>query len=260
MGNKTMQDRIAIVTGGAGGIGKAISVRLANAGTTVIIFGRNEERGKLTVEAIQSEGGKAVFVRTDLISGKNIEQSVQNVLDEYGGVDILVNNAAISGYMGPVIDTPMEDVEDVMKINLISTFHLSKLLIPKMIEKGYGRIINISSVAPRVTPAHSATYNMSKAGLNALTRTLSREVAVYGITVNAIAPGLVLTDRIKNSRLPGMARNTGSTPEEVLEKLAADTDTKKLTKEEDVAELVMFLASKASGNITGEIVNIAGGF
>lgn len=260
MGNKTMQNRIAIVTGGAGGIGRAISVKLANAGTRIIIFGRNEERGKRTVESIVSEGGDAYFFRTDLISGKNIEQSVQHVLEEYGRIDILINNAAISGFMGPVIDTPMEDVEDVLKINLISTFHLSKLLIPKMIENGFGRIINISSVAPRVTPAHSATYNMSKAGLNALTRTLSREVASFGITVNAIAPGLVLTDRIKQSRLPGMAKQIGTTPEEVLEKLAADTDTKKLTKEEDVAELVMFLASKASGNITGEIVNIAGGF
>lgn len=260
MGNKPMQSKTAVITGGASGIGKAISFRLANEGATIIIFGRNEERGGRAVEAIVNNGGKAAFYRTDLISDKNIEQSVQTVLDEYGHVDILVNNAAISGFMGGVVDTPMEEVEDVLKINLTSTFHLSKLFLPKMIENGFGRIINISSVAPRVTPANSATYNMSKAGMNALTRTLSREVAAYGITVNAIAPGLVLTDRIKQSRLPGMAARIGTTPEAVLEKLTAESDTKRLTKEEDVAELVMFLASKASQNITGEIVNIAGGF
>lgn len=260
MGNKSMQSKIAVITGGASGIGKAISFRLANAGATIIIFGRNEERGKRTVETIMNDGGEAVFYRTDLISDKNIELSVQTVLEEHGHVDILVNNAAISGFMGAVVDTPMEEVEDVLKINLTSTFHLSKLFLPGMIENGFGRIINISSVAPRVTPANSATYNMSKAGMNALTRTLSREVAAFGITVNAIAPGLVLTDRIKQSRLPGMAERIGTTPEAVLEKLTAESDTKRLTKEEDVAELVMFLASKASQNITGEIVNIAGGF
>lgn len=260
MGNKPMQGKRAVVTGGASGIGKAISLKLASAGTTVIIFGRNEERGERTVETIKNDGGEAVFYRTDLISDKNIEQSVQTVLDEFGYVDILVNNAAVSGFMGAVVDTPMEEVEDVLKVNLTSTFHLSKLFLPRMIENAFGRIINISSVAPRVTPANSATYNMSKAGMNALTRTLSREVAAYGITVNAIAPGLVLTDRIKQSRLPGMAEKIGTTPEAVLEKLTAESDTKQLTKEEDVAELVMFLASKASQNITGEIVNIAGGF
>ncbi len=260
MGNKPMQDKIAVVTGGASGIGRAISFKLANAGARIVIFGRNEERGRRTVEAIANNGGEAVFCRTDLISDKDIEQSVQAMLDKYGRVDILVNNAAISGFMGAVVDTPMEEVEDVLKINLISTFHLSKLFLPRMIENGFGRIINISSVAPRVTPANSATYNMSKAGMNALTRTLSREVAAYGVTVNAIAPGLVLTDRIKQSRLPGMAEKIGETPEAILEKLTAESDTKRLTKEEDVAELVMFLASKSSQNITGEIVNVAGGF
>lgn len=260
MGNKPMQSKIAVVTGGASGIGRAISCKLANTGITVVIFGRNEERGERTVEAIKNNGGEAAFYRTDLISDKNIELSVQVVLEDYGRVDILVNNAAVSGFMGAVVDTPMEEVEDVLKVNLTSTFHLSKLFLPNMIENGFGRIINISSVAPRVTPANSATYNMSKAGMNALTRTLSREVASFGITVNAIAPGLVLTDRIKQSRLPGMAERIGTTPEAVLEKLTAESDTKRLTKEEDVAELVMFLASRASQNITGEIVNIAGGF
>ncbi|MCP5104809.1 MAG: SDR family oxidoreductase [bacterium] len=255
-----MNERVAIVTGGASGIGKAISTRLAKSGTLIAIFGRNEERGLQAVDSIAGAGGKADFYRTDLINDENIEESVRQVLAKYGHVDILVNNAAISGFMGAVADTPMKDVADVLKINLISTFHLSKLVLPKMIEKRFGRIINISSVAPRVTPANSATYNMSKAGLNALTRTLSREVAIHGITVNAIAPGLVLTERIMKSRLPGMAKKSGTTPEEVLAQMTANTDTRQLTKEEDVAELVMFLASKASQNITGEIVNIAGGF
>lgn len=260
MESKPMQDKIAIVTGGASGIGRAISNRLAKAGANVIIFGRNEERGSNAVNEIDADGGAAVFYRTDLISEEEIERSMKQVLANYNCVDILVNNAAISGFMGPVVDTPMQEVGDVLKVNLISIFHLSKLVLPKMIEKKYGRIINISSVAPRVTPPNSATYNMSKAAVNALTKTLSREVASYGITVNAVAPGMVMTERILKSRIPGMARESGITPEEYLQKLTQGTDTHRLTKEEDVAELVMFLASKASQNITGEIVNVAGGY
>jgi NAD(P)-dependent dehydrogenase (short-subunit alcohol dehydrogenase family) len=260
MKNKPMQDKIAIVTGGAGGIGRVISNRLAKAGAKVIIFGRNIDRGNKAVKEINAGGGKAEFYQTDLISAEEIEKSMNQVLAIYDNLDILVNNAAISGFMGPVVDTPMHEVEDILKINLISIFHLSKLVLPKMIEKRYGRIINISSVAPRVTPPNSASYNMSKAAVNALTKTLSREVASYGITVNAVAPGMVMTERILKSRIPGMAEKSGISPEEYLQKLTEGTDTHRLTKEEDVAELVMFLASKASQNITGEIVNVAGGY
>lgn len=260
MDSKPMEDKVAIVTGGASGIGRAISTRLSRAAAAVIIFGRNEERGNKAVDEIIADGGGAEFFRTDLISGEEIEKSMSMVLSKYGRVDILVNNAGISGFMGPVVDTPMQEVEDVLKVNLTSMFHLSKLALPKMIENKYGRIINISSVAPRVTPPNSATYNMSKAAVNALTKTLSREVASYGITVNAIAPGMVMTERILKSRIPGMAEKSGISPEEYLQKLTEGTDTHRLTREEDVAELVMFLASKASQNITGEIVNVAGGF
>jgi len=260
MDYKPLQGKIAIVTGGSGGIGKAISLKMADAGIKVIIFARDEEKGKNTIEQITNRGGEALFFHTDLARDEEIEQSVKQVMDKFGHVDILVNNAAISGYMGPVVETPIQEVESVLKINLTSIFHLSKLVLPKMIENKFGRIINISSVAYRVSPPNSATYNVSKAGLNIFTKTLSKEVASYGITVNAIAPGLVLTERIIKSRLPGMAKKRGVTPEEMMEELTAGTDTGKLTKEEDVAELVMFLASHVSGNITGEIVNVSGGF
>ncbi|MCK5059162.1 MAG: SDR family oxidoreductase [Candidatus Aminicenantes bacterium] len=257
--NLPIQAKTAIITGGAGGIGKAISLKLAQAGVKIIIFARDKMKGKNTVEAINSGGGEAFFYHTDLSSSKEIDQSTKQVINLFGNVDILVNNAAISGYMGPVVETPLADVENVLKVNLISIFHLSKLILPKMIENRFGRIINISSVAYRQSPPNSATYNISKGGLNILTKTLSKEVASYGITVNAIAPGLVLTERILTSRLPGLAKKRGITQDEMMKELTAGTDTGKLTKEEDVAELVMFLASDVSGNITGEIINVSGG-
>jgi NAD(P)-dependent dehydrogenase (short-subunit alcohol dehydrogenase family) len=258
--NLPMQDRTAIVTGGAGGIGKAISIKLAHSGANVIIFGRDEKKGKLTVVEIKNNGGSATFFCTDLAIYEDIEKSVKQVMKDFGQVGILVNNAAISGYMGPIVETPIEEVEKVLKINLTSVFHLCKLVLPKMIENKFGRIINISSVAYRKFPPNSATYNVSKGGLNILTKSLSKEVASHGITVNAVAPGLVLTERIIQSRLPGMAKKRGITPEVMMKELTAGTDTGKLTKEEDVAELVMFLASDVSSNITGEIINVSGGF
>ncbi|MCI0471788.1 MAG: SDR family oxidoreductase, partial [Candidatus Aminicenantes bacterium] len=228
MSYKPMQGKTAIVTGGAGGIGKAISIKLAQSGGNVVIFGRDIEKGESTVEVIKSSGGNASFFRTDLAVDKEIESSLGQVLNDFGHVDILVNNAAVSGYMGPIVETPIKEVENVLKINLISIFYLCKLVLPKMIENEFGRIINISSVAYRKSPPNSATYNISKGGLNILTMTLSKEVASHGITVNAVAPGLVLTERIIKSRIPGMAEKKGISQEAMMKELTAGTDTGRL--------------------------------
>lgn len=260
MKNKLIHSKVAIVTGGADGIGRAISIQLSKAVDVVIILGRNVEKGIKVVEEITANGGKAEFYQTDLMTGEEIEKSMIHVSAKYEKIEILVNNAEVSGFMGPILNTPMQEVENILKINLTSIFHLTQLVLPRMIENGYGRIINISSVAPRITPPNSASYNMSKAALNAFTRTLSREIASHGITVNAIAPGLVISEQILKSRLPGMAQAAGVSTREMLRKLMNGTDTRRLTNEEDVAELVMFLASSSCQNITGEIVNIAGGF
>jgi len=260
MSDQTLGNKVSVVTGGAGGIGRAISYKLAAAGSTVLIFGRDQDKGSRVVHEIERQGGLAMFVPTDLARENEIEASANYVIKEHGGADILVNNAALSGFMGPVVDTPIEDAVKTVNVNLISAFHLSQLFLPLMIDKAYGRIINISSVAYRHNTRNSATYNMSKAGLNSFTKTLSNEVASHGVTVNAIAPGLVMTDRIRNSRIPGIAAKQGISQEDVLNKLASDTPTGRFTQPEEVAGLVMFLASEAADNITGEIVNIAGGY
>ncbi len=260
MSKNLLNNKVSVVTGGAGGIGKAISQQLALSGSTVVILGRDADKGAQTVRGIEQQGAQAVFLPTDLAEAGNIEVSANYVIKELGGADILVNNAALSGYMGPVIDTPREDVVRIINVNLVSAFQLSQLFLPHMIHQSYGRIINISSVAYRHNPRNSATYNMSKAGLNSLTKTLSNEVACHGITVNSIAPGLVMTDRIRNSRIPGIAANQGVSEEEVLKKLVADTPSRRFTTPDEIAGLVMFLISSAADNITGEIVNISGGF
>ena len=255
-----LEGRIALVTGGSGGIGKAISLTLAATGAAVAVLGRDPLKGKEIERQIRNSGGTAVFYQADIGKPDTVESAISQIQARLGSVDILVNNAAVSGFMGPVVKTPLTELEKVLRVNLVGVFHLSSLVLPRMMENRFGRIINISSVAYKKNSPHTATYNMSKAALNTFTKTLSKEVASYGITVNAVAPGLVLTDRIKSSRLPFMAEQEGLSQDELLRRLENETDTKRLSREMDVAALVNFLSSSGAQNITGSIVDVAGGF
>jgi len=254
-----LQGRTVLVTGGAGGIGRAISRCLAAAGARVLVICRDEAKARDTMELIDADGGEARYILTDLADEDARNRTLEQLLSEEK-IDILVNNAGISGFMGPVSETPLEELSRVLDVNLSAPFHLSQRLLPPMEERGYGRIINISSVAPRVNPAFSVTYNMSKAGLDSFTRSLSREVAARGITVNGVAPGLVLTDRIRDKRLPGLAAETGRTEEELLESMKSRSDTNSLTTEEELARTVLFLCSPPARNISGEIIEVSGGY
>jgi 3-oxoacyl-[acyl-carrier protein] reductase len=253
-----LKNKVAIVTGSSQGIGKAIVSRLAEEGAKVVIVDMKD--GNDIVNKIKADNGKALFVHADISKYEDVQKVVQSTTEHFGEIDILVNNAGISGYVGPVVDTPLEDWKKLLEVNLDSAFLLCKSILPGMIAQSYGRIINITSVAYRKNTPNTASYNVSKAGINALTKTLSKEVGKYGITVNAVAPGLVLTDRIKNVRLPGLSKATGLSVDEVREKMENDTDTKQLATEEDIAEAVLFLALDKSKSITGEIINVSGGF
>jgi NAD(P)-dependent dehydrogenase (short-subunit alcohol dehydrogenase family) len=257
---KTLTGYSALITGGAGGIGKTLSLHLSDAGARVIIWGRDRNKAEETLKEIEKLGGVGRIVIADLQNRSETADAVRKILEDEEQIDILVNNAGISGFMGAVIETPLEEIDNILQTNLIGPFQLSQLLLPGMIKKGFGRIINISSVAPRINPPNSVTYNISKAGLNSLTKSLSREVAAAGITVNAVAPGLVMTDRIKNSRIPGLARETGKDPDEILQGMVSRADTKRLTTESELAQAVLYLCSEGARNITGEVLEMSGGY
>jgi len=255
-----LNNKNVLVTGGSGGIGSAICRTMAEAGAKIVIFSRNKEKADRVVDELRKEGRRADFFQTDLADSQSISFSVSRVHEQIGSIDVLINNAAISGYMGPVTTTPVEELQSVLNVNLVGAFQLARDFLPGMMKNKFGRIINISSVASRVNPANSATYNISKAGLDAMTKSLSRESASYGITVNSIAPGLILTDRIVSSRLPGLAEKSGSSEEDIVSAIASQSDTKRLTTEVEIAELVLFLCSGGAENITGEIINLSGGY
>ena len=258
--SEELKGKTALVTGGSGGIGLAVSNSLAREGAYVLIFGRDEIKGRNALAGIKNSGGDGAFYSVDLLDSGSVETAFQEILKNGLIIDILVNNAGISGFMGPVINTPADEFSNILRVNLEAPFQISQLILPGMISNGYGRIINISSVAARVNPPNSVTYNISKAGLNSFTKSLSRETASEGITVNALAPGLVLTERIKTKRLPGLSQVTGKTPDELLAGMRAKTDTRKLTTEEELAQTVLFLCSQGAGNISGEIIEMSGGY
>ena len=143
---KKLSGKTALVTGGAGGIGRALSVHLAEAGAAVLILARNRDRAEQTVAEIKKNGGEARYILLNLENRTEVDEAVRKLLTDESRIDILINNAGVSGFMGSVIDTPLEEMDDILSVNLIVPFQLSQLLLPGMMENGFGRIVNISSV------------------------------------------------------------------------------------------------------------------
>ena len=224
------------------------------------IICRDSVKAEETLKLIREEGGSAAYHLIDLSDAARRDAGLAEILERRGSVDILVNNAGISGFMGPVAETPLEELDSILEVNVSAPFHLAQKVIPGMKEKGFGRIVNISSVAPRVNPAWTTTYNMSKAAINAFTASLSREIAAEGITVNAIAPGLVLTDRILKKRVPGLAAESGRTEEEILNGMRSKSDTRQLTTGKELAGTVLYLCSSSARNVSGEVIEMSGGY
>lgn len=256
---KIMSKRVAIVTGSTKGIGKAIAIRLAKENITVIVTGRDTEQGEAVTAQIINDGGEAYYYRVDLSNLPDVESFCQQITERFQSLDILVNNAGMSGYMGPIASTPLIQLSSVFRVNVESLFLTCQRLLPLLLKSQNGRIINISSIAYRMNPANSGTYNMSKAALNSFTQTLAKEIGPQGVTVNAIAPGLILTERIMQERLPGLAKKAGVTIQEMQDALTKGTSTQQLTTPEDIAAMVTFLASNEAGAITGQIINISSG-
>jgi len=254
-----LDGRTALVTGGSRGIGAAISRSLASQGATVAAgYSSNRERAEEFVEEMTRGGAHASVHQGNVGEPEDCERVIREVIDQHGALDILVNNAGITQDR-PVSKMSVDDWHKVLRVNLSGAFYMAKPALEHMIERGTGRIINISSVIGQMGNIGQANYAASKSGLFGLTMTLAREAAFtleragklddqgIGLTVNAVAPGFTETEMLE------------AVPEKVLDKIRAQIPLRRLGRPEEVARVVHFLAADASSYITGQVWSVNGG-
>lgn len=240
-------DRVAVVTGGSRGIGRAIALALGTAGATIIVnYNRSADAANEVVEAIHAAGGKGDAVQADVSDPDAAAELVKYAKDTYGKLDILVNNAGTTRD-NLIARMSVEDFDTVLNTNLRSAWVMSKAASRIMMRARYGRIINITSVSGIAGQAGQTNYSASKAGLIGLTKSLAREVAPRGVTVNAVAPGFIATDM------------TSDLPEDITTKLNEQIPLGRWGTPEEIAHAVTFLASEQAGYITGTVLSVDGG-
>lgn len=243
----SLKDRIAVVTGGSRGIGRAIAQTLAAAGATVIVnYQRNAEAANETVAAITAADGTAVSIQADVSVSADVERLFKTVIDQYGKVDILVNNAGITRDT-LLLRMKEDDFDAVIDTNLRGVYLCTKAALRPMTRARSGRIINITSVVGLIGNAGQSNYAAAKAGIIGFTRAVAREMASRGITVNAVAPGYIETEL------------TAGLGEQVRVAILETIPLGRLGTPQDVANLVCFLASDAAAYITGQTLTVDGG-
>ena len=241
------EKKVALITGATRGIGKEIALTLAEAGYNIALNYRkeNEELEKLKNE-IKEKGVECLTVCGDVSNFEEVEKFVKEIIEKFGKIDVLVNNAGITKDM-LLMRMKKEDFESVIDVNLVGTFNVTKNVISYMMKARTGRIVNISSVVGISGNAGQTNYSASKAGIIGFTKSLAKEVASRNINVNAVAPGFIETSM------------TEVLKEEIKEEIAKTIPLKRMGKAKDVANLVKFLVSEDSSYITGQVINVDGG-
>jgi len=242
-----IKNQVVIVTGGSRGIGRAVCVRLAKEGVHIVLnYTANIEAAKETAEACRKEGVKAIIVQADVSKSEDCERLFSEALTITGRVDILVNNAGITKD-GLIIRMKEEDFDAVIDVNLRGAFLCMKNAAKIMMKQRYGRIINMSSVIGIRGNAGQVNYAASKAGIIGMTKSLAKELASRGVTVNAVAPGMIETDM------------TNILSEKIKEEVVKEIPVQYMGKPEDVAEAVAFFAKEEASYVTGQVLCIDGG-
>ena len=242
-----LEEQVALVTGGAGGLGAVISRELAARGVTVVVSDLRAEPAEAVAADLRDRGWAAIGAALDVTSSADVDALVARVTAEHGRLDIVVNCA------GFPVDRPLTKMTDddwrtVLDVCLFGTFTTCRAAAPGMIERGYGRIVNLASRAYLGNPGQ-ANYSAAKAGVIGLTKALSKELGRHGITVNAIAPGMIETEMVTSHPKFEM----------IAERAIADNAIKRLGVPEDVASAVLYLASPEAGFVSGDVIHVSGG-
>jgi 3-oxoacyl-[acyl-carrier protein] reductase len=239
--------RVAVVTGGGRGIGRAVAVRLANEGANVTISYRsNDASAEEVAEEVRAAGAQCEIFKGDVSSPEDVDALFRGVRDSFGQVDILVNNAGLTRD-NLMMRMKESEFDEVLRTNLKGTYLCTRAALRQMIRARWGRIVNVSSVVGLVGNAGQANYAASKAGIIGFTKSVAREVAQRGITANVVAPGYVETEL------------TRSLPDDVKDQIKGQVPAGRFGEAEEVAEVVAFLAGEGAGYVTGQTVAVDGG-
>lgn len=239
-----LQDKVAVITGGASGIGAATAKLFVQEGAKVVLVDLNEEKGKVFAEELKAQNAEALFVKADITNEEEVQNIFKETLDAFGKIDIVFNNAGI-GRVTPTEDVSYEEWRNTVNVDLDGVFLVAREAIREMLKSGGGTIVNTASMYGLVGSPGSAAYNAAKGGVINLTRSLALEYATRNIRVNALAPGFIDTPII---------------PEESKKQLASITPMQRLGKAEEIANAVLFMASDDSSFMTGHTLVIDGGF
>ena len=242
-----LEGRTALVTGASRGIGRAIALALAQEGADVAInYVSNESAAAAVVEEIEALGRKGMLARADVGDFPDTYAMAHSVIREFGHIDILVNNAGVTSDK-TFVNMDHSTWRKVLAINLDGVFNCTKVCIDQMVEQNYGRVVNITSVIGQIGNFGQANYAASKAGVAAMTKTLAKELASKGITVNAVAPGFIETEMVS------------SIPENIQDRLLSQIPLRRFGKAEEVAQMVVFLCSPEGDYVTGAELEVNGG-
>lgn len=245
-------DRTVIVTGGGGGIGGATCTAFAAEGARVAVLDRDRDAADATASRLRDSGATAIAVGCDITERATVDAAVRQVIDELGPIDVLVNNAGWDLFV-PFLETGPDDWSRLIDINLVGALHMHHAVVPGMVERGRGRVVNVSSDAARVGSSGEAVYAACKAGLVAFSKTLAREHSRHGITFNVVCPGP--TDTALLATFVDAAAN----PEKLREAFRRSIPLGRLGQPDDLAGAILFFASDAAAFVTGQVLSVSGG-
>lgn len=243
---KRLQNKVAIITGGAQGIGKATALKFAEEGAAVVIWDVNEEKGIALAKELSGKGTKTHFTKVDVTKIDSTEKAAKEAVEIFSTIDILINNAGITRDAS-LLKMTAEQWQQVIDVNLTGVFNCTKAVIPFMIEKKYGKIVNTSSVVGLYGNFGQTNYVATKSGIIGMTKVWARELGRKGINVNAVAPGFIATEMVK------------TIPENILRSLEEKTPLGRLGLPEDIANAYLFLSSEEANFINGITLSVDGG-